>query len=173
VTGESSTAQQSVDRLPVLSRSQQLTLVGCVLFGASILLPVMRWSASAVFTTAGSARVFTGEAYSLVDGVYTGAALVPLSAAAVAVVAVSTLVSRLGDWVWWVQAGALVIAFYYPAWVSYVFVKKLDDPVAPAEGVVLLVLAFAAMGIGTWRSRPGRRSRVGVTAPLQSDPTAG
>jgi hypothetical protein len=124
------------------------------MFGLSVALPVMRWQASDVFPTAGSARVFADDAYTLVDGAYNGVGLVPLSALAVAIVAVAVLVSRLGTWVWWVQAAALAVAFYYPAWVLHVFLKKLDDPVYPAEGVVVLVLAFAAMGTGTYRSAP-------------------
>ena len=137
-----------------LSRNQMLTLLGCVLVGVSMALPVMRWHASVVHSTAGSARMFGGDNYTLVDGGYVGAALAPLSALAVALVGLAVLASRLGSWVWWVQVTALAVAFYYPGWVLHVFLRKLEDQVFPAEGVAVLLLGFAAMTTGTFCSAP-------------------
>lgn len=134
---------------------QALALAGCVLFGVSILLPVMRWDVNAAHSTAGSARVFgADDSYTLVDGGFAGADLVPFAAFAVSIVAVATLASRVGRWVWWVQVAALAVALYYPAWVLYVFVKKLEDQVDPAAGVLVLVVSFAAMIAGSvlWRT---------------------
>lgn len=151
---EKSTEAERNESVGVLDRDQALTLIGCVLFAVSIALPVMRWNASEVFSTAGSARVFADDAYTLIDGAYRGTQLIPLSALAVGVVGLAVLSSRLGTWVWWVQATALLVALYYPVWVLHVFLVKLEDPVSPAEGVVVLVLAFAAMVAGTFRSAP-------------------
>lgn len=139
-----------------LATMQALALAGCLLFGVSILLPVMRWNVNATHSTAGSARVFgADDSYTLVDGGFAGADLVPFAAFAVSIVAVAALASRVGRWVWWVQVAALAIGLYYPGWVLYVFVKKLEDQVDPAAGVLVLVVSFAAMIAGSvsWTSR--------------------
>lgn len=149
---------------PHLSRDQLLTLAGCALFGVSTLLPVMRWLESSVHSTAGSARVFGGDDFTLVDGGFGGEQLLPVAAIGVVLVAVAVLASRLGTWVWRAQVVALAVALYYPGWVLYAFARKIEDQVFPAEGVVVLVLAFAAMATGTYRSAPrhARTSRFDV-----------
>jgi len=141
-----------------MPRMQALALMGCLLFGVSVLLPVMRWNVGPAHSTAGSARVLGDDSSTLVDGGYAGASLVPLSAFVVLVMAVAILASSLGRWVWWVQVAALAVALYYPAWVLYVFLKKLEDEVSPAVGVLVLGAAYLAMIVGTVSGRTDRSS---------------
>jgi hypothetical protein len=136
------------------TRNELLVLGGSALFLLSVVLPVMRWRKSEHHSSGGSARVFVGDGYTLVDGGFSGTALVPVAALAVVVVAVAALAARVVPWAWYVQATAAVVACYYPIWVAYVFAKKLEDEVFPGEGLVALVLAYAAILWGTWAARP-------------------
>ena len=147
------------EALTVSRRAQVITLLGCGLFLLSIVLPVMRWQASAHHTSSGSARVFLGDGFTLVDGGFGGSDLVVASALAVLVVAMAALGAGIVGWLWSVQVAGLAVLAYYPLWVLYVFAKKLEDEVFPAEGVVTLVAALAALVWGTWLGRPaGRRA---------------
>jgi hypothetical protein len=130
-------------------------LVGCALFAVSIFLPVMRWSANEAHSTAGSARVFLGSGYQLVDGGFPGTALLPVAILAIAVLAIVTVVGA-GAATWWVQLGSAAVACYYPLWVVAVFAKKWEDDVDPAIGVVGLLAAYGCIGAGLWSGRPRR-----------------
>lgn len=142
------------------TRALSVTLIGCALFGISLLLPVMRWRQSEHHSTGGSARVFLDDSYTLVDGGFGGAGLVPVAALAVAVVAVASLAGRITPAAWYVQAAAALVALYYPFWVLVVFLKKLEDEVLPGEGIIPLVVGFVGILWGTWSARPLSRRPV-------------
>jgi hypothetical protein len=138
------------------TKPRLLVLGGCALFAVSLFLPVMRWDANAAHATAGSARVFLGSGFTLADGGFGGAGLLAVAVAAVVVLALATLAAGVNPQAWRVQVGAAAVALYYPAWVFYVFVKKWEDDVRPAEGVAVLIAAFACIGAGLVLSRPSR-----------------
>jgi hypothetical protein len=125
-----------------------VVVAGCAAVAISLFLPVMRWQPSAAHPTAGSARVFGGDAFTLVDAGFPGSSLVVPSVVAVGVLAVAAWLMRLGRSTWRVQLFAFGAACYYPAWVLYVFARKWEDAVFPAEGAAMLVVAFAAMATG-------------------------
>jgi peptidoglycan/LPS O-acetylase OafA/YrhL len=114
----------------------------------------MRWRPSGVHPTSGSARVFGASDWTLVDGGFRGASLVPLSVVSVAVAALAAVATRLDRRMWWAQITTLALSLYYPFWVLYVFAKKWEDDVFPAEGLAVLALAFAAMVAGSLSAVP-------------------
>jgi hypothetical protein len=133
-----------------------LILLGCGLFGVSVFLPVMRWDANPIHPTPGSARVFLGAGFTLVDGGFEGTSLIPVAVAAVVALAVVAVLGLLGvlvgPWIWWVQLGLAIVVAYYPLWILFVFLKKTEDEVDPAIGVVALVLAVGLIAAGLVRS---------------------
>jgi hypothetical protein len=150
-----------------------VVVAGCVAFAVSMFLPVMRWQPSPVHPTAGSARVFIGDAFTLVDAGFPGSSLVIPSAVAVGVLAIAALMTRLGRSTWRSQLIAFVAACYYPAWVLYVFVRKWEDDVYPAEGAATLAAAFAVIATGLVLEGRRRAERVGGTtaSTAQRSPT--
>lgn len=130
-----------------------LTLVACALYGFALLVPAMRWGASEQHPTSGSARVF-GDGFALVDGGFGGTALLPLSIAAVALVAVAAVMLRGSKVTWWVRATLVSVSLYCPLWVAHVFLRKLEDGVWPAEGAALFALSSVLLIFVAWAWRP-------------------
>lgn len=130
-----------------------LVLLGCALVALSLVIPVMRWQASAVHDTAGSAMVFLGDGWTLADGGYPGWPLVPISLVALCVLVIATLSRSVNNTRRRVQLTSAAVLAYYPIWVLMVFVRKLEDKVYPAEGAAALVVGAGAIAAGLWRGR--------------------
>ncbi|HWL42385.1 MAG TPA: hypothetical protein VNQ73_05530 [Ilumatobacter sp.] len=133
--------------------SRALMVTGSALLLVSVFVPVMRWSVGPAHDTAGSARVFVGDGWRLVDGGFGGEWLLPVALVAGLVWGPLGLAEQR-VWVRRVRWALAALAVYYPVWVAVVFVRKWEDDVGPAAGAVLLALAAAAMAAGWWVSRP-------------------
>lgn len=136
-----------------------LVLAGCGSILLSIVLPVMRWNVSDLHGSAGTARAFIGDGWRLIDGGFPGATLAPFAAACVVPVAVAAWFAARDRWMWWLLLVAAVLLAYYPLWVLYVFLKKLEDQVFPASGVLALVAGSLAIGLGVRRLGAGHLTR--------------
>lgn len=147
-----------------------LVLVGCALFAAATFSPVMRWSINAKHDTAGDARIWTGEGWTLADGGFAGAWLLPVASAAIVLLAVTALVAR-GITAWRAQVVTACVSGYVPAWTAVTFIRKWEDQVAPDVGVFLLTPSVLVIVAGLWFQRP-RRDRVEHTAGTVAQPTA-
>lgn len=144
-------------------------MIGCVLLVISTVIPVMKWPVNAKHASAGNARVWLGDGWTLADGGFGGAQLLPVAAAAAVVLAVAVLVPRV---LWRVRATLVVVAGYVPLWVGYVFVRKQEDGVNPAFGVVVLAIACLCLATGLWLGRPASSLGVKGNAPESvSSPT--
>lgn len=130
-----------------------LVLLGCGLFVVAMFVPVMRWSVNAKHESAGDARIWIGDDWTLSDGGFEGAWLLPFGTAAVLLLAAAMLSAR-----WRAQVALACVVGYVPAWTAVAFARKLEDQVAPDIGVALLALSAVAIMGGLWLRRPLRDS---------------
>ena len=105
-----------------------LVLLGCVLFTISLFVPVMQWSVNAAHSTAGDARIWIGDAWTLADGGFEGASLLPVASAAVVLLAALAVLGRTRR-TWQAQVALALVVGYVPAWTAVAFARKWEDQV--------------------------------------------
>lgn len=142
------------DRSARRTAGTTLVVIGCGLLALATIAPVMRWEVNAAHETAGSARIWLGDAWTLADGGFQGASLLPLASVAVLVLAGVALFGR-GSRRWWRATVVLAaVAAYVPLWTAVAFARKLEDQVEPDIGAWLLVAGAVTVTLGVWLSRP-------------------
>lgn len=129
-----------------------LVVAGCALFVLAVFVPVMRWEQNAAHSTAGDARIWFGDGWTLADGGFEGAALLPFASAAAVVLAVVAILAGRSAWRW--QVVAALAAGYVPLWTAIAFARKWEDDVDPDIGVPVLVVATVLTATGLWLARP-------------------
>lgn len=141
-----------------------LMVVGCGFLALATVVPVMRWDVNAAHDTAGDARIWLGDAWTLADGGFQGAALLPVSSVAVLVLALVAVFGR-GRAGWWSTVALAAVAAYVPLWTAVAFARKWEDQVEPDIGAWFLVAGSLAIAVGLWFARPVTD---GATAPPDS-----
>lgn len=150
-----------------------LILGGCAAFAAATFVPVMKWSVNEYHETAGNARVWFGDDWTLADGGFEGAWLLPVATAAIVLLAAAALVGR-GTTLWRAQVGLAALVGYIPAWTAVAFVRKLEDDVDVDVGLALLAIASLLVIAGLWLGRPtGTDAGAAPSSPISTDHSSG
>jgi hypothetical protein len=133
-----------------------LSLIGCVLLAVATFVPVMRWSVNEAHETAGDAKIWFGDGWTLADGGFEGAWLLRPASAAVLLLAGALLGTR-GRVGRRLHLALIAVVAYVPLWTAIAFARKWEDQVDPDIGAGMLAAGTVALAVGAGLSWPTRR----------------